>query len=244
MSVQQGDLVEGLGPSRTVKVTGLRTFDDADAAWNVRARIAGRPFVVERALGQGTLVVVADARIVQNETLADDDVALVAIDLARTYGTPRIVEAVRATGLGGRSRSAIAYLLGSPAIALLAGLCVTGVLFAWSGSLIPARTVDADPTPAPTLQRFVTSLASLYAGSHDYPRLLARYRELTARRLRRHLGLPPHASLETVAERVERARPGLRDARALLVEPSDPASAPDFHAAVARLDALAAEVMQ
>jgi hypothetical protein len=160
----------------------------------------------------------------------------------RAYGAPHVVEQVDAADAG-RSRSAIVYLLRSPAIALLVGLALTGVLAAWSGSLIPPRTVDVDPVPAPTLQRYVASLATLYAGSHDYPRLLARYRELTARRLRRYLGLPAHASLDTVAARVERARPAVRDARALLVDAMDPTSAADLHAAVARLDALAAEVI-
>jgi hypothetical protein len=234
--------IEGLGPSRRVHINNLYAFANVDDTWIVRARYGRAPFVIERVQQQGALIAVADARILRNETLAVDDVALVAADLARAYGLPRVVERIDPAA-DGRSRSAVVYLLRSPAIALLAGLALTGILAAWSGSLIPPRTVDGEPVPAPTLQRYVASLATLYAGSHDYPRLLARYRELTARRLRRYLGLPAHASLDAVAARVERARPARRDARALLVDPLDATTAADLHAAAARLDALAAEVI-
>jgi hypothetical protein len=231
----------GLGPDRDVRVTPLRTFTDVDDAWIVRATRGGEPFVIERRLEDGTLVLVADARIVENRALADGDDALVAVDLVRAYGAPRVVEEPPWL-LAGRARSTIGYLLSSPAIALLAGLALTALVVAWHGSLVPPRTIDGDSVPAPTLQAFVASLATLYAGSRDYPRLVARYRELTARRLRRHLGLPPHASLETVATRVERMRPALR-ARALLLERVDAPDAARFQSTVAGLDALAGEVL-
>src|SRR5262249_36623472 len=86
-------------------------------------------------------------------------------------------------------------------------------LVAWRGGLVPPRTVDQDAPPAPTLETFVTSLATLYAGSHDYERLLARYRDATARRLRRHFGLPAEVPLDTVPPRAEPPR-GPRRARA------------------------------
>jgi hypothetical protein len=235
-----GDVVAGLGTDRKV-VTKLDTFT-ADDGWTVRARVAGEPFVLERAVGRGRLVAVADARILQNANLTGGDTALVAVDLVRAFGAPRFVEAVDEAGLSARSRSAIAYLVRSPAIALFAGLVLTGLLAAWGGNLVPPRTVGPDPIPAPTLQTFVTSLARLYAGSHDYARLLARYRDATARRLRRHFGMAPTTPLDAVAARVERARPALRDARAVLVAQTATTQAA-FDAAVARLDALATEVI-
>jgi hypothetical protein len=235
-------VVDGLGPNRKIRMKGLRTFADVDDTWLVRARFGGEPFVIERMEKDGALVLVADGRILQNSTLDEDDAALVAVDLVRAYGAPQVVEQTTAA-LSAHSRSAIVYLLTSPAIALLIGLALTGLLAAWRGSLVPPRTVDGDPVPAPTLQVFVASLATLYASSRDYAGLVARYRDLTARRLRRHLGLPAHASLEAVAARVERARPSVRDARAVLVNPVDATSAATLEHAVARLDALAAEVI-
>lgn len=231
----------GLGPDRAVHVEELRTFADVDDAWIVRATSGKDPFVIERRLGDGTLVLVADARVLRNRELDGADGALVAVDLVRAYGAPRLVEEPP-WSLAGRARSAIGYLLASPAIALLAGLALTGVVAAWHGSLVPPRTIDGDLLPAPTLYAFVASVATLYAGSRDYPRLLARYREMTARRLRRHLGLPPHASLETVAARVERMRPAA-GARALLMEGADTPDAAGFRHTVGRLDALVAEVI-
>jgi hypothetical protein len=233
--------LSGMGPNRVVEAGRLRTFRNLDEGWTVRARWAGQPFIVERSDGSGRLVVVADAKILENETLADDDAALFAVDLVRAFGPPRIVEAEQRL-LDARSRSAILYLLRSPAVPLFAGLVLTGILAAWRGALVPPRTIDAEPLPAPTLQTFVASLARLYAGSRDYARLLARYRDLTARRLRPHLGLPPHASLDAVAERIERTHPRLEGVRSALVD-ERPATADAFHAAVARLDTLAAEVI-
>jgi hypothetical protein len=234
-------ILTGLGPDRAVD-THLRTISKFDDGWTVRVHWATKPFVLERAQGRGRLVVIADGRILENGTLADDEGAsLFAVDLVRAYGAPRFVEADQGL-LDARSRSAILYLARSPAIALFAGLVLTGVLVAWRGALVPPRTIDDDPLPAPTLTTFVGSLARLYAGSRDYGRLLARYRDLTARRLRAHLGLPPHASLDAVVERIERTRPAVRGVRAALVE--DRAATPDaFSAAVARLDSLAAEVI-
>jgi hypothetical protein len=46
---------------------------------------------------------------------------------------------------------------------------------------------------APRLDAFVDAVAALYARSGDHARVLARYRTLTARRLRRRLGLSADA---------------------------------------------------
>jgi hypothetical protein len=246
-----GDRLSELGPDRFVKSVRLNVFHDLDPhrsgfdeGWTIRARYSTEPFVIERPLGRGRLVVVADARVLQNETLSSDDgAALFAVDLVRAFGPPRIVEAEQRL-LDARSRSAIVYLARSPAMALFAGLVLTGLLVAWRGGLVPARTIDVEPVPAPTLQTFVGSLARLYAGSHDYPRLLARYRDLTARRLRASLGLPANAPLEALVERIERTHPNVSGARATLMEARAGGSAEAFHAVIARLDALAAKVIR
>jgi hypothetical protein len=233
--------VTAVGPPRTLHIPKLRTFAEP-ADWVTRATYADRPLVLEQPVGDGRLVVVADARLVQNLTLAEADTAPFVVDLVRAFGVPRIVEDPIAQP-GKRTSTAMSYLATSSAAFMLAGVLATGLLIAWRGTLIPPRTIDAGGAAAATLQTFVDSLARLYAGTHDHQRVLTRYRELTAARLRRHLRLPVHTSLEAIAERLGRGRPLAQDARALLLDRAPVATPAELRAAVGRLDALAAEVI-
>ena len=61
---------------------------------------------------------------------------------------------------------------------------------------------------------------------------------------RASLGLPANAPLEALVERIERTRPNVSGARAVLMEARADGSAEAFHAVVARLDALAANVIR
>jgi hypothetical protein len=81
---------------------------------------------------------------------------------------------------------------------------LTGVLFAWQGALVPARGVEERDLGAPRLDAFVDAVAALYARSGDHARVLARYRTLTVRRLRRRFGLAPDAPAAAVAARLRR----------------------------------------
>src|SRR5439155_358872 len=82
-------------------------------------------------------------------------------------------------------RGALVYLLASPAVAPFIGVVLVGLLLAWHGTLVPPRRLAASGVGAPTLDTFVDALAGLYARTRDWPRVAARYRELTAARLRR-----------------------------------------------------------
>src|SRR5207249_329641 len=98
------------------------------------------------------------------------------VDLVHTFGAPQFYQDEQ----GRRARrSAAAYLATSPALLVFCGLALTGVLFAWQGSLVPPRALPGPDTAEPGLDAFVDSLAALYAGTRDHPRVLARYRELT-----------------------------------------------------------------
>jgi len=185
---------------RKIVTSGLAVFVDADG-WRVAAAIADRPFVIEQRLGAGRIVAVADAAFLRNEFLDRADAAPLAMDLARAYGAPLLDE--RAHGLRAED-SAFAYLARSPAWPLFAGLAVLALLVGWRGSAVPPLVARAAPAPAPTLEAFVDSLATLYARTRDHARVLSRYRELTADRLRRAAGLPPETPLAAIAERLRR----------------------------------------
>src|SRR5438093_516429 len=228
---------DALPRARTVEVPGLLTFADA-GDWRVRAVSAERPLVLERALGAGRIVAVADATVLRNQSLDRGDAALLVVDLVRAFGVPRFHEG----GEGPRARrSAAAYLATSPALLVFCGLALTGVLFAWQGNLVPPRALPGPGTDTPGLDAFVDSLAALYAGTRDHARVLERYRELAAARLRRHFGMPPETPVGVLAERLACDRRLGPSALRLLVEGAPVAGERSLRDAVRVLDALVQE---
>jgi len=228
---------DALPRARTVEVPGLLTFADA-GDWRVSAVSAERPLVLERALGAGRIVAVADATVLRNQSLDRGDAAPLVVDLVRAFGVPRFHEG----GEGPRARrSAAAYLATSPALLVFCGLALTGVLFAWQGNLVPPRALPGPGTDTPGLDAFVDSLAALYAGTRDHARVLERYRELAAARLRRHFGMPPETPVGVLAERLARDRRLAPGALRLLVEGAPVAGERGLRDAVRVLDALVRE---
>lgn len=226
--------------ARRLEVPALATFADAGGL-EVVARIGTRPFALERRIGAGRLVVIADAHFITNQWLDGGDAALLAVDLVRAYGTPRFDE--RLHGLR-RESHPLRYLLRSPALAALLGLLVLGLLFVWRGQLMPARTLADAPANAPTLAAFVDSMAQLYAGTGDHASVLERYRALTAARLRRHFALPSEKPLATLLERLRVGRRG-RPADLARLTDSAPVRGPaELDAAVRGLDALVRDVVR
>lgn len=214
--------------------------DSGEPQWVVAARLDGRPFVLQQQLGQGQLVVVADARFVWNSGLDRADAAPLVADLVRAYGVPWIDE--RAHGLV-ISRSAIRYLVASPAAPCLGGAAILALVFVWFHAATPPRRVaELDPS-APNLEAFVDSLAACYSSTRDYTRVFERFRELTLRRLRRHFGLPLDAPEDRLVERLQR-RPGLAPgALDLLANGATLQSASGLETAVKRVDRLVRRVM-
>jgi hypothetical protein len=163
------------------------------------------------------------------------------MDLARAFGAPRFDE--RSHGLH-RERHPVRFLLASAARLPLAGGLVLALLFVWAGAAWAPRRISDATVGAPTLDEFVDSLARLYAGTGDYARVLERYRELTAARLRRHFGLAAEIPLSELIDRVARGRRVDRAALARLAGGAAPADAAGLRAAVRRLDALVAEAVR
>ena len=86
----------------------------------------------------------------------------------------------------------------------------------------------------------MTSLAGLYGATRDHARVLERYREVSARRLRRRLGLAPDAPLAALLDRLGRRRlPGAGVAELRSTEPARSAAELARRAAV--LDRLVEE---
>src|SRR5262249_2198116 len=111
--------VAGALVARPRKIAGQPLVFTETRDWTVRAGTGDRPFVLERPLGRGRIVLVADGHFLWNRGLADADAAPLAVDLARAYGAPRFPEG--GTGAQVERRTA-AYLLRSPALGLFVGL--------------------------------------------------------------------------------------------------------------------------
>jgi hypothetical protein len=224
---------------RTVALKGPIVFGDPGADWRTVVSAAGRPFALERALGQGRLVVVADARFLWNWLFPRADAAPFALDLVRAYGVPRIDERVHGFSA---SRGVIATLAASPAALFFAGLALCGIVFAWLGGSLPRRRVGDVEPPAPTLEGYVDAMADYYAAAREYPRVLERYRELCARRLRRALALPPDATVERVVERATRSKRADPEALALLAGGGPARDLRGLVQAARKLDELVKEI--
>ena len=225
---------------RTLELLVPVVFEAVDgAAWRTVASLGEQPFVLEAALGAGRLVLVADARFLSNAWLDRADAAPLAIDLVRAYGVPWLDEHEHGFA---SSQGTLAYLAGSSALPFFVGLALLALGFGWFGGTLPMRRVEEFDPSAPTLETFVASLAHLYAATRDHARVLDRYRELTARRLRRHFGLPPDASLASLSERLARRAETPRAGLALLDGSLPVRDERELHRAVAELDRLVVEV--
>jgi hypothetical protein len=208
---------------------------DAEGGWQVAASLAGRPFALARELGAGRLVVFAEGRFLDNEGLGRADAAPLAVDLALALGPPVFDE--RSHGLV-PSRSTLGYLARSPALLSFFGMALLALVFAWYGAAEPPRRVREHDPGAPTLESYVHSLAGFYAATGDHARVFERYRELSARRLRRHFGLPPDAALDL---RLARRRGLSPEGLARLASDAPVASAAELASAAALLDRLVEE---
>jgi hypothetical protein len=226
-------------------ITFVRESEWSEAAasgsgdpWRVVALRDGVPFALDRRVGAGRLVVLADGRFLENRALDRQDAALLAVDITLAFGPPRIDE--RAHGLV-PSRDALGYLAGSPAAGAFAGLFLAALAFAWYGAAEPPRRVAELDTDAPTLESYVASLAGLYGATRDHARVLERYRELTARRLRRRLGLAHDTPLRALLDRLERRRRLPREGIAELRSAEPARTAAELARRAADLDHLVEE---
>lgn len=238
-AVVSGDLVPA---PRGLGLRDLVTFQGAgveEAGWAVVASADGRPFVVERAIGRGRLALAADHRFVTNAELDQADAAPLLFDLVRRYRIDRIDE--RAHGMR-RVRSASAYLARSTAVPFFVAIALLGAVLAWGGAALPVRRLADDDPEAPTLERFVASLAALYRATRDHARALERTRELTASRLRRHFGLAPETPLGLLVERLRKLPRATPEAIDVLASAPPARSRDELERAARLLERLVQEV--
>lgn len=222
---------------RRIEAPDLRAFTEAGSG-EVLASLIDRPFVLQYHLGSGKLVLVADAQVLRNQWLDRGDAAPLAVDMVRAFGVPQFDE--RSHGLH-HERAPLRFLVASAALPALVGVLVLGLLAVWHGQAMPPSRAADDAAAAPTLAAFADALARLYAGTGDHARVLVRYRQLTAARLRRHFSLPPETPLPAVLDRLTRTRRVAAEQLAVLSDERPVASAAELQAAARALDAALEE---
>ena len=228
-----------LVPSARRLEAGLHTFVP-DSSWEAVLDGDGHPFVVEQALGDGRVVVVADAGVMSNRSLDRFDSALFVVDLVHQYGDPWIDEWMH----GFRSHESLPlFLLGSPALPVFCGVALLAMALAWYGAVVPPRTPQSRLLP-PSLESSIDALAAAYAATADYPALHERYRHYAIGRLRHSLGLTSDTPLEVVADSLERRRRIPRERVRALFERASAADRGDMLQQIHRLDQLIQEARQ
>lgn len=235
--VLTGDLI---GRPRDLLSPGLQAFVDA-GTWQVQAALDGLPFVLETVHGKGRLVVVADARVLSNAVLDRGDNAVFAMDLVRAYDAPFIDELEHGMQPSGGT---VSYLLASPALPLLIGMCLLAGLYAWNGQTLPPRAHVPAAAPPPSLGAFVDSLAALYSSSGDHQRIWQAYRELALGRLRRYFGIAADVEPMRVIERLAEQRRLAPALVAMLRDARRMRDAAELRRAVVELDGWVEEAMQ
>jgi len=198
------------------------------------------PLALERDVGSGRLVVIADARVLSNGRLARVDSAPFVFDWVRDYGPPWIDE--HAHGVVPEAGT-FRYLAHSPAWATGVGLLLLGGLVVWRGHAWPKRVVAEFDPDAPTLAAYVDSVARLYSGTRDHGRVFERYRAVCLDRIRRALGLSPGTRVEIILASLRtRAKnwPAFRDSgiSQLLTKTIPISDSDDLDRNAARLDDL------
>jgi hypothetical protein len=159
-SVPAGSLAQGSLGRRVFSLAGeLDSIAQADG-WETVLQVGDDSFALLKPVGNGHLLVVADAAPFSNDALDDGDHVLLAVDLARGFGPPRFDE--RCHGMLGDP--SLRSALGARRIALLAAcLGLLAALWLWQQRSVPAAELARPELPDPSLARFVDSLAFLYA---------------------------------------------------------------------------------
>ncbi len=224
---------------RRIELCAARLFDpSANAESEPVVRSERGDFVIERRVGAGKLVALADAGFLRNERLANRQHAPFLVDLARAYGAPAFDE--RCHGLTPQRSLWTALGVGSLALVVLAFAAATLAALAHARRWPPRARADDDATL--TLEVFVGSLASLYrARGRALPAAVFRaYRHGFLPRLARALGEDGDLHQNRLEQRLERDARRLGPAGRWLAEDAAPDSRAELVSAICALEQYAA----
>jgi hypothetical protein len=170
---------------RRLSVPGLLHFEAAGKDASVRLRADNTPFALERKLGRGRLIAIADHRFLSNVNLGNADNSLLFMDLIRRFDAPAFDE--HCHGMIG-DVSLVRVVATSRAMLPLCAGVILAVAWIFAQRSWPRRMLGGDPEgPQPSLVSFVESLGVLYSRASDPPAAFRAYRSGFLRRLRRQM---------------------------------------------------------
>ncbi len=217
----------------TIPIEGLAHFNKADKDTRIRLTSDGKPFALERRVGAGKLIAVADGRFLLNPNLDKADASVLAVDLALALGAPEFDE--YSHGLVA-SESAFALFSNPRLLILLTIAAIAALLWIAQQHSFPARTLCDDEGPAPSLDSFVESLGILYSRSNDRLAAFHAYRTSFLRRARRRLSPGIEVSEQSAIERLARDQSLSDETRQWLEGRQSPASEAELVRAVRALE--------
>lgn len=174
-------------PARRLQLYEPVRFEAVDPeAFALHYRIGDAPFLVEKAVGAGRIVAIADARVLQNATFDRADHSVLCADLARRYGRALFDE--RSHGLLPADNLVVALGAG-PALCLGVGLAGLMLCLIWWLRREPPRSAHDSPPHQPHLDAYVHDLALAYQhrGVREAGPAFEAYRLGFRQRLRRSL---------------------------------------------------------
>jgi hypothetical protein len=220
---------------RRIAVPSLLHFEAVPKAAQVRLRADDAPFAIERKIGTGRLIAVADDRFLRNLNLGNADNSLLFIDLVRRFDKAMFDE--HCHGMVGDVSLDAAVLNSHAMLPIGVGLLLAMVWIlaqqTWPRRLAP----DTLDLPSPTIAPFVESLGVLYSRAADPQAAFFAYRDGFLRRLRRQLMPLGVNDEEVMLQRIARDRSLSDETRRWLVGPYAPKNNVELVQAVRAIEA-------
>jgi hypothetical protein len=219
---------------RRLSVSGLLHFEAAGRNARVRLRADNDPFALERKIGKGRLIAIADDRFLRNVNLGNADNSLLFMDLIRRFDAPAFDE--HCHGMVGNV-SLVRVVATSRAILPLCAGFILAVAWIFAQRSWPRRMLGGDPEgPQPSLVSFVESLGVLYSRASDPQAAFRAYRSGFLRRLRRQMLSFGEVDKEILLKRIASDRALSDESRRWLLMDTAPKSDAELVDAVRALE--------
>jgi hypothetical protein len=219
---------------RRLSVSGLLHFEAAGKDVSVRLRAHNTPFALDRKLGKGRLIAIADDRFLRNVNLGNADNSLLFMDLMRRFDAPAFDE--HCHGMI-EDVSLVRVVATSRAMLPLCAGFILAVAWIFAQHSWPRRMLAGEPDgPQPSLVSFVESLGVLYSRASDPPAAFHAYRSGFLRRLRRQMMPSGELDEEILLKRTASDRSLSDETRRWLLMDSAPKSDAELVDAVRALE--------
>jgi hypothetical protein len=222
---------------RRIAVPGLLHFEAAPKDAQVRLRAEGSPFAIERKVGKGSLIAIADDRFLRNVNLGNSDNSLLFIDLVHRFD--KVVFDEHCHGMVA-DISLYSAVLGSRAILPICVGLMLEIVWVLAQHTWPRRlSVETRALASLSIEPFVESLGVLYSRASDPKAVFRAYRDGFLRRLRQQM--MPFGSIEegVILQRISRDRSLSDETRRWLTGPSAPKNNAELLQAVRAIEAYA-----